>query len=81
MNPTDPFQQRFHEALKQWLVRRNLDVETVIGYEDDSYVDGGCTTCGSWSVIEVLIKYIDSEGRSRRFEYEGSFSQILKELV
>lgn len=74
------FQEKFHQSLKEWLAREGVDVDTVIGYDDDAYLHG-CGTCGGNAEIEVDIKYIDNEGATRVFTFGGSFSDILKELV
>lgn len=74
------FQEKFHQSLKEWLERNGVDVDTVIGYDDDAYSDG-CDTCGGDAEIEVDIKYINSEGATRVFTFGGSFSEILRELV
>ena len=74
------FQEKFFQSLKDWLVRHQVDVVTVLGYDDsvDAY---HCETCGGWEDIEVEIKYLDSNGDPRVFTYGGAFSEILKELV
>lgn len=75
------FQEKFHQSLKEWLERRGLDVVEIIDYYDDAYSDDACSTCGGDAVIEVVIKYTNSEGAAQLFVFDGSFSEILKELV
>lgn len=74
------FQKKFYQSLKEWLERNGVAVDTVIGYDDDSWASGGCDTCGPETEMEVTIKYM-YDGDNQTFTYNGSFGEILRELV
>lgn len=74
------FQKKFYQSLKEWLERNGVAVDTVIGYDDDSWTSVGCDTCGPETEMEVEIRYM-IDGHTKTFTYNGSFSEILKELV
>lgn len=74
------FQENFYQSLKEWLERNGIAVDTVIGYNDDAWVGGGCDTCGPETDMDVDIIYM-IDGRTRTFTYNGSFGEILRELV
>lgn len=70
------FQERFYDAVGEYLRARGYDVNTVTSVEQDTA--WGCDTCGpEW---EVDIYYTNSRGQRLHHTYYGSLDGFLSQL-
>lgn len=79
MSNNTKFQESFNAALLDLLKDRGVDAVEVTGFDDRTVYEGFCETC-SYEYTVVDIFYKDSDGRSKKDTYEGSFANLIQEL-
>lgn len=71
---------RMNEVLAEMLREEYfVDAAEVTGFEDYTYTSGYCETC-KYETIRCTISYVDSFGEHQRYEYYGSFSDLISSL-
>lgn len=74
----ETWQDRFHAILAE-ILREKYDVEDAVkvtGFYESSYDMGCCETC-SYTVHELDVYYLDSQGESRTHSIEGRMSDFI----
>lgn len=55
-------------------------VTEIVDFEDDTFYGGYCETC-SYEETHCLVTYKMESGDIRKFEYSGSFAELISALV
>lgn len=74
----------FKAAAIRWLNFRlplGFEAREITSWDEDTYANIGCPTCGPETVTEVLVYYVDVAGRSGHYTYDGTFTNILQGIL
>lgn len=72
--------EKFYEAINAFLVENcRIESNKVINIEDRIEYGGYCSTC-SYESIHLDITYIDYDGVERKYDYYGSFAELIEAL-